>query len=37
MSASTPDPSSLPEPVEGRQVGPTETLTPDELYEAELA
>jgi len=37
MSASTPEPSSLPEPVEGRQVGPTETLTPDELYEAELA
>ncbi|MGO2748280.1 ABC transporter permease, partial [Microbacterium sp.] len=33
--------SSIPEPVEGSpnnaQVGPTATLTPDELYEAELA
>src|SRR5690606_33048888 len=38
MSSSTPEPSSsVPELVEGSQVGPTATLTPDEQYEAELA
>ncbi|MEJ1923618.1 ABC transporter ATP-binding protein [Microbacterium sp. KHB019] len=38
MSTSLPEPSrSIPEPVEGSDVGPTSTLTAEEQYEAELA